>query len=354
MNRKLIRPFVLFIMIFVGSCNEPETVVTNIVHPDGSVSRKIEMRSINDKVEDRFQISDLQVPFDSTWTYRDSCEVDESGDTIWTRRAEKLFMTVDDINFTYQNDSGANRHVSRRTGFSRSFKWFNTEFRFAETIEREMSFGYPVQEFLNKEELFYFYAPESIQEAKKNGPDSLIYMALSDSVSRKVDIWTMRNMVSEWIGEFSKLAKQKEGGKRVEDKMKSREDDLFEMIKMNEDILDSLWSNGIILKEFLGEADYQKFRTEADSALENVTEQLWVDFKGYSVRIVMPGIVTGTNGFIDSSDLLQWPVRSEFFLTENYEMWAESRVPNRWAWYVSGLFLLFVITGLMIRFIKKG
>jgi len=43
------RPFKLIaslIFMMVVSCNEPETVVTDYVHPDGSVTRKIEMKSI--------------------------------------------------------------------------------------------------------------------------------------------------------------------------------------------------------------------------------------------------------------------------------------------------------------------
>ncbi|MDO9579308.1 MAG: hypothetical protein Q7J06_01895, partial [Bacteroidales bacterium] len=136
--------------------------------------------------------------------------------------------------------------------------------------------------------------------------------------------------------------------------LKSREDELVKFLEVNEDIIDSLWSNGVILKEFLGDTVYEKFRPEADTALDRIIEQYYVDFKEYSVRIVMPGIVTGTNGFIDSSEVLLWPVKSNYFLTETYEMWAESKIPNRWAWIVSGLFLVFVLTGLIIRFIKKG
>jgi hypothetical protein len=79
-----------------------------------------------------------------------------------------------------------------------------------------------------------------------------------------------------------------------------------------------------------------------------------VNFKDYTVRIVMPGKVIGTNGFIDSSQVLLCPVKSDFFLTEPYEMWALSKIPNRWAWIVSGLFLVFVLTGVIIRVIKKG
>jgi hypothetical protein len=68
----------------------------------------------------------------------------------------------------------------------------------------------------------------------------------------------------------------------------------------------------------------------------------------------MPGKVTGSNGFIDSTSVLLWPVKSDYFLTEPYEMWAESKVPNRWAWILSGFFLLFVVTGIIIKQKGKG
>jgi hypothetical protein len=51
--------------------------------------------------------------------------------------------------------------------------------------------------------------------------------------------------------------------------------------------------------------------------------------------------------------LLLWPIKSDYFLSEPYEMWAESKIPNTWAWIVSGLFLAFVVTGVIVRVIKK-
>ena len=113
-------------------------------------------------------------------------------------------------------------------------------------------------------------------------------------------------------------------------------------------------ANGILLRKFIGETNALKYKTEADSAISTVTKSFWINFKEYSVRIVMPGKVMDTNGFIDSSKVLLWPVKSDYFLTEPYEMWAESKIPNRWAWIVSGLFLIFVVTGVIIKVIKKG
>jgi len=350
MKNKSFKLIVSLIIMMVVSCDEPETVVTNYVHTDGSVTRKIEMRNTKNK----FELSDIQVPIDSTWTVKDSCEINVKGDTIWIRRAVKLFKNADDINLSYRNDSGANREISRKAAFRKKFKWFNTEYSFSETIDKQLSFGYPVKNFLNKEELLYFYSPDNVKQEKENGPDSLKFRALNESVKLNTDNWTYKNLVSMWIGEFAKLTEGKSGYDLKMDSLKAHEDEFVSLIKANEKTFDSLWANGFLLKEFLGEANALKYKTEADTALSVVTRNYFIDFKDYSVRIAMPGKLIGTNGFVDSTDLLLWPVKSDYFLTEPYEMWALSKIPNRWAWIVSGLFLAFVLTGVTIRVIKKG
>jgi hypothetical protein len=332
------------------SCNEPETVVTDIVHPDGSVTRRIEMRNN----ESKFKKSDLQVPYDSTWTIRDSIEVDNEKDTVWIKRAEKTFKNIEELNLTYKEDSGANKNVSRSAYFSKRFRWFNTEYRFSERIEKTMEFGYPVSDFLNGEELRFYYAPDSYQDEKLNGADSLRYKALKDTIDLQTERWSLKNLIDEWAGEFTNLIHGRDKGALSPDSLHMREDEFMRISEGNADKLDSLWSNGIILRRLLGEKDAEKYKTEADSAIDLAADKLWVDFKGYTVKIVMPGKLTDTNGYIDSSQVLTWPVKSDFFMTEPYEMWAESKVQNSWAWIISGIFLLFVITGVLIRIIKKG
>lgn len=85
MKGKSIKIVVSLILMMIGSCNEPETVVTNYVHPDGSITRKIEMRNN----ENRFKKSDFQVPFDSTWVIKDSIEINKKGDTTWIKELLK-------------------------------------------------------------------------------------------------------------------------------------------------------------------------------------------------------------------------------------------------------------------------
>ncbi|MCK7534702.1 MAG: hypothetical protein MZV63_28740 [Marinilabiliales bacterium] len=40
----------LIILLLAGSCDEPETTVTNIVHRDGSVTRIVEMKNSLDNI----------------------------------------------------------------------------------------------------------------------------------------------------------------------------------------------------------------------------------------------------------------------------------------------------------------
>lgn len=349
MKNKSVKIVIAFILTFVMSCGDPQTIVTNYVHPDGSVTRKIEMRSSE---KNKFGKENLQVPCDSTWAIRDSIEIGEKGDTTWIRRAEKLFNNVEEINLAYKTDSGPDRQISRYAGFEKKFRWFNTEFRFFERIDSKLSFGYPVGSFLNKEELAYFYSPDAFRQSKENGADSLKFRSLADSVRLKTDDWTTKNIISEWIEEFSILTGTSPDRDFSRESLKAREDEFAKIFRLDEDI-DSLWSEGIILREIIGEASTLKYKNEADTAMERVIERYFVDFKEYTVSIVMPGKLTGTNGFIDSSQVLIWPVKSDYFLTEPYEMWAESRVPNRWAWIVSVFFLVFVLAGVTFRIIKK-
>lgn len=345
MSRRLIKLAISFILSALVSCNLPDTVVTNIVHEDGSITRKVEMRNF----ENKFDYSDVQVPLDSTWNVSDSLEITSGDDTVWVRRAEKFFKNTDEINRDYMADSSANKEVSRRTEFTKRFKWFNTVYRFAEIIDNKMQYGYPVEEFLNQDELRWFFSPEYVNAGKRNGPDSLMFRSFSDTVEKKIENWTIRSLISEWIAEFARLTSASAGSDLSRESLQDREDEFVKIIGEDGEDFDSLWSDGILLRKFLGETNALEYKAEADSAAKLAVERVWIGFNGYSTRAVIPGKLTGTNGFIDTTGVLLWQVKSDFFLTQPYEMWAESKVPNVWFRIVTGLFLLFVLTGILIR-----
>jgi hypothetical protein len=298
----------------------------------------------------KFEKSSFQVPFDSTWTVKDSIETDSKGDTSLVRTAEKLFASAEAISKSYLNDSSVNGKLTRYATFKKRFRWFNTGYRFSETIDSRLPGAYPVSNFLDKGELEYFYSPENLRYSREHGPDSLKYRNLADSVDRKSMDWMVRNMTALWISNFTTLTAGKAGPDLSYDHLKSREKEIDSIIKANSSIFDSLWSEGTMLKMITGESpDAEQFKTEADSALSMALNTFIGEFGDYSVSIVMPGSLTATNGFPDSTKKLVWPVSQDFFLTDRYEMWAESKTPNVWAWVVTGFFLLFVAARLIIK-----
>lgn len=347
MKTKNLKMTVSFILVMLMSCGEPETVVTNIIHPDGKVTRKVEMKSQNTN----FDFNDIQVPLDSTWTFQDSLEVNDD-DTVWVRRASKTFTAVEEINREYAADSGCNRETTRRAEFNKKFRWFFTEYRFSEIVEKQLKNGYPISGYLNEEERRWFYSPQELKESNMKGPDSVKYKSLNDSVDVKSEHWVTKSLASEWLTLFSELVNDEADSSYSLKALKAREDEFIELAESSDDIFDDD-SSKVFFLEFMGSEDSDKYLSEFDSATSILFEKTLKRFTDYSVRIDMPGELTNSNGFIDSTGILQWPVESDFFISEDYVMWAESRTRNTWAWIVTGVFILFVLAGIIFRSLKK-
>jgi hypothetical protein len=350
MKRLNIKAAFLLLLALAVSCDDPVTILTNIIRPDGSVLRKIEMRSSKNNITNAV----CQVPLDDTWKIRDSVEIGSKHDTTWVRRAEKVFANTSEINYGYKRDTTPNGKFSRHSEFSKKFKWFNTEYRFSEIFDKRLSPGISIHRFLNEEEYRYFYSPPSLKNLREHGPDSTRYKSMADSISRKTDLWSLWNVADIWVTEFSKLLDGRGGPELRTDSLRKLEGKIVSIIPRKDKELDSLWKGDIIQKEILGESNANMYKNEIDSAANAALNNLFPDWRDYSVRIVMPGKLTGTNGYIDSSMNLVWPVSADLFMSDNYVMWAESKTPNIWAWIVSGLFLVFVITGIILRKRSRG
>jgi hypothetical protein len=334
---------VLIILLLAGSCDEPKTTVTNIVHRDGSVTRIIEMKnSLNNITFDN-----VQVPFDSTWNIKDTVLIENGKDTTWMRRAEKHFNSVAEITGEYQTEKGLNTDVDRYARFSKKFRWFHTIVRFSENISPTMRYGYDPAKFLDTETLEFYYLPDFVYSEMEAGPDSLKYRMLRTRADSLSDVWIWNSLASEWIEETSLLATAKGIAGFDKNNLKLREDEIVDMLINSEgtDIFDDQ-----VFRKLLG-IDYEMLRNEADSAYKILEKRVdpGFSFSSYSVRSLMPGKVISTNGYMLDNGMIEWPVRSEFFLCSPYEMWAESRITNWWAWVISAVFLTFVVYGLILR-----
>jgi hypothetical protein len=327
----------IFIMLFLFSCDDPETVVTNFVHPDGSVTRRVVMRSSKKTVEP----SQYQVPLDSTWTISTGIEPREK-DTTWIVTAEKNFSSVDEINSAYRADSGANKLIKRSAEFSRSFRWFNTFYRYSEKVDKVLNTKLKAEQVLSEEELRYFYMPSSMLDSLLAGADSLMYKekkAKNDSVENR---YLFKALMEEWTMQYFRLNPDSAY-------IIPRKDKMLEMAVNNDTKGDTL------IQIVLGEEYYSKNKLFIDQALKEVDSlfEKAMSAKFYTCETVMPFKLVATNGFVDKNGKISWPVDSKYFVSQDYLMWAESKKPNTWAWVVSGVFVVFVMAGLIVKGMRR-
>ena len=297
--------------------------------------------------EDEFDLDDMQVPVDSTWVLDKSLEISEEGDSLWTLIAEKHFASVVELNYAYKNHKGLNEGMSRYAVFSKKFRWFNTTFYFSENIDKAID-GYPPEDFFEEEYLNLFYMPEKIFNDFRYGKDSLRYKAMHDTLEDIKEDWIGRCLVKGAIIELDSLLEES-GDKSISiETFWEREEELAEVI------LD-VGNDELAIDTVFGDGFYNKNRALIDSSLSKLEDkiQVYVDAASYLVQTKMPGELVGTNGYIDTDGAIIWKVDGDVMLSKDYSMWAESTVSNKWAWIVSIVFLLFVLTGLISRLRKR-
>ena len=380
MKQKIKTTLTILSMLVLFGCDY-ETLVINTVHEDGSVTRTVTMKNS----EEDFNPEKYRVPVDSTWQTEITTEINENGDTSWILTAEKYFASVDEINEEYENDQGSNKLLERTAHFSRSFKWFTTVFRYSETVEKVVSVNCPVESFLSDEELKFFYLPGKVQNELKEGADSLTYRDLSDTIDAKTEVWLWTGFVRQWIEIFYGITEGHPELTISKEEMHSKEPEIVQVIidfeeseeEEEEEILNGMEGDEeliqdveeemekeespddiqIIIESVFSKTFYSTFKTEIDSSMseiETMTDPYW-SAESYDLEIRMPGKILSSNGYADTEPEsngeggILWTVQGDYFLLQQYEMWVESKISNIWAWIVTGVFVLFVITGLMVR-----
>jgi hypothetical protein len=341
--------FVCFTILF--SCDSYETTVINTVHADGSFTRVVVMHSDEN---DQFEPEEFKVPLDSTWKTEIGIEVDGENDTTWVLTAEKYFENVRELNSNYEADTGRNGNLNRQVSFVKKFRWFTTVFRFTESVKRTMEVDCPVNEFLTGEELDFFYLPHSIQKMAELGSDSLETKALLSSIEEKTEVWYTTCMVRRGLSAFSGMYLVHGQGELSREEIMSKEPEIISL--MEEDLdQDSLFFS------LFGEGFVREYKQFLDSAITIIEEEisLSLNASAYDVKTRMPGRIIATNGypgFVEGDDPVSevlWTVSGEYFLSENYDMWVESRVNNFYIWIISILFVLFAITGFILYYRKR-
>lgn len=352
MKRTIKICFTVLSMIMFFSCGDNETHVINIIHEDGSVTRKVTVRTTN---KEDLEHERYRVPIDSTWQIDITFDLNENDDTVWLLAADKHFNSVEEINEAYRKDKGSNRDLKRSADFSKSFRWFTTSFRFTETIEQVLTVNCPLSDFLTEEELKFAYLPGKVRTDLRNGPDSIKIREMEELIEFKSEQWLWTCEFRQWTEVFYDLFGDDQDLNITREEMMDNVSQFVDLLMENdneeeENDVDSIFIS-VVGKDF-----FMAFETEIDSAasvVDEIDKPFWSANK-YDMEIRMPGKIIASNGYAETDPESEngggilWTVKGDYFLAETYEMWAESKVNNYYAWIITGLFIVFVTSGLIL------
>ena len=347
-------------LLLLFSCDY-DTHLLNIVHRDGSVTRRVTMENS----QKYFEPKRYRVPIDSTWNVEISFKIRPNKDTLWILTAEKHFENVGEINEGYKYDMGSNRYMQRSAGFSKKFKWFTTEFMYSEKVERALTVDCPISDYLTGEELKFTNLPGRVRDDLNNGPDSTRYKEMNDHIDTTMGKWLYTCEMRQWIDIFQDLFGNDPRLQVSRESMNSKESLFVEYFLTHEGSFDQIFADSIppdsLFISVLGKEFFQAFKEEinyAFSILSDMNRPIWYS-DNYDLEIHMPGKIFASNGYAvtdpepGSGEGILFTVAPEHFVTQTYECWVKSRVNNYVIWVITGLFVLIVLGGLIRRYRKR-
>ena len=328
-------------LVVLSGCLEIETTTT--VHSDGSVLREI--RRLGDSAE-VFREARL-FAMDSTWT-----EVYRKTDSTWESVASKEFADASALEAEVNRDPG--RSLRIRVSLEKEFAWFTTTFEYRETILCYNQFhAVPITDLISQQD---------VERWLRHEIDGAPYPSVEESLqverlSSRAEEWDHRNKFKAYHEIFVEGAHVLNDAALTALLVPAMEETLFvrTLKPMNAGALDTLPS---IYGTILGIPSVRQVFREQQAAFDAYAEKLAFQQEmlgaGYKrARIVMPGLLTGTNARSIEGNRLSW----EDFLGASYvtdhTMWARSRVINWWAVVLTGAVVLFLAAIPLVWFIRR-
>jgi hypothetical protein len=327
----------MLVLVF-SACREVK--VTTKINRDGSFTRVILVQGDSAEVQKK---TDLPFPVDDTWEMtfgRDTADTTKFLVT-WT----KTFRNSDELNAEIQNDTSFYKNIQREITVKKRFGFFYTYITFREIYKSLNPFTFlDYKDYITEEDL-------------------QLYTGLK--VPLTPDDSTRKNKVEDKVGEYLIRSATAE----LEDILKEG------IVRLNNPALDTAivttYLDAIVNEEkfilWKGEniIDYYHTKSGIDAflLLKEMQPYLFADydkkmadveymlaFQDYKEEVQLPGLITGTNSSIIKGNQVSWQVESSSFFITDFEMYAESRVINYWAFVISGI----VVLGLVVLLVVKA
>ncbi len=339
MKTKQILNILLILFLALSSCRE--ITVTTVVHDDGSFTR---IFTITGDSTDVFS-KDLPYPIDSTWTSEYSKDTSQKSE--FTLTYSKTFKRSKDLNNEVAADTGWRKKLDRHFDIGKAFGFFYSYPRYREVIKAANPFKeYDYSEYLSQEDILWLSGQKlpitKADSAKLKSADDRSTEYFEDLVTQEII-----KVMEKGIAELDNPELVPQDVILYKDSIKHRLDDVQSNLNIYIDYY-CKWTNNPSVKE-LYNIDPPVFQ-ELNKKMKFLLDVLGME--SYTVEVELPGIIMETNSTKLEGNKVEWKVDPMSIVLEDYEMYVESRIINKWAFYVAGVVLLLLIILLILRIRK--
>jgi hypothetical protein len=339
-TKHLIFALTLLVLAF-SACRE--ITVTTVVNGDGSFSRIVTITGDSSEV---FK-PDLPYPVDSSWVMQTKKDSADTGKFIVTYT--KHYKDCDALNSEILGDTGWRRQLSRRIDITKSFRFFYSYLEYKEVYSEANPFSsLPYKDYITPEEFLWITRQKPVQ----NPSDSVRLKAAEDKVDTYLIEAATQEVEKIMTDGFLKLNDPRLDPERIAEFHDSISRILSKWDPTNSADLVVCYSkwmdNPAVLR--LQELQPPVFM-DFEKKLTLLGQLVFME--QFRVEAEMPGLIMATNSSVMKGNRVSWEVYPMAFLFKDYNMTAESRVMNTWAFVLSGLILLGLIVLLVVR-AKKG
>jgi hypothetical protein len=360
MKPRIIIP-ILVLSILAVSCVSDDEMLT-IINPDGSCYREFTREADSAFMAgDTAKSNPFPVDIDSTWEISWTYLIPEIH-TNWPVKnwkwdvadtAKKLYVTArhqfqiaEDMNTGFRLKKSHEWHsLNVKYALEKKFRWFYTYYNYREVYPKIKTFSeIPFEKYMTREEAeFWFSGKPDILK----GMNGIEVREFTGDLENKVNSWLAHNY---WNTEYKVLLDNYDllkiktiSKKRLE---QARDSVFIKNVKKDGDLelkmekcLDDYFKTTIFssIKE-KGNSPIAKFEKNLDSlgfiAYFN---------KSFDYKLLMPGKIIQPNNAIVHGDTLIWKLTAYRMVYSDYEISAQSRKANIWAFVISGIIVFFAI-----------
>jgi hypothetical protein len=364
-----------FLLLCIGvltfSCSEQDANMLTVINPDGSC-----YRVFSNYADSAFMVGDtsknkekIPIVLDSSWkvTWKYITPEIHSNWPLkkWiadtTHKNERVtcfarrnYKSVEEMATLFKLKKSHNWYDLKISyALDKKFRWFYTYYTYKEVYPKIKTLEYvPFEKYLTKEEAeFWFNGNQGLIK----GMNGFEIKDCTEKLEEKFNFWYGHNI---WNVEYEALMKHFDllkDKKISKEKVALAKDSIFnknlDKFKDSKEDIDF----GKCMDEYFKTTAFSELYNRKDKPLKEFKDQLDdQSFLKYfetdmNYNLLMPGRIIQSNNAILHGDTLSWHLTAYRFIYSPYEISAQSRRTNIWAFIVSGIVIILAIGSLLYK-----